>query len=600
MIISNRVGGGCFWLRISTLATLLILLTTSSTLASADDLDGSVLMQAMADELNRNMTSLQIEHQLKPYYISYRATDEEVVFVKAEFGGLVSNQRHRNRDLYVDLRVGDYSLDNSNFICQTSGSSYIESDRTNLPLEDNYDAIRNSIWLVTDGTYKKALETFSRKKAVIENQPRKDEVPDFSRPAVCREVEQPETIDIDQASWVEKIVQLSGIFKKFPKIYESNVTLRTNTNNQYFLDTEGNRNRRADIKTCTEIFAKARSEDGDPIEDYISFCNSGPDDLSDIAIMTKAIEAMAETLSLQTTLEKEEGYSGPVLLTGQAAAELFFQVLGKGSSDPRKPLFENEVLAKTAKSDLGDLVGRIGRKVMPDFLSAYDDPNLTEWGKTSLFGHFSIDDQGVQAQRVELIKDGKMTGLLMGRSPTKKFADTNGHGRFRNETYGFRVYGMPGVLVIESKESNTMDELKSRLINICKDYGNSYGLIITRLAATRPRDAAERYMQYYASATGAGKPILSSPSVAYKVDVETGKVELIRGLDFSSITLRILRDIVAVNQDKYVYNFMYRDDNGNEYPMSVMAPSVLIEEVDMATTETKTTKAPVLRHPYFK
>ncbi|HEX7320314.1 MAG TPA: metallopeptidase TldD-related protein [bacterium] len=563
-----------------------------------DDLDNSVLMRAMADELNRSMTSLQISNQIKPYYLSYRVIDRQACDIEAAFGGLIYSEDERNRDVFVDLRVGSYDFDNSNFICQVSGSESIESDQATLPLDDDYEAIRHGLWLVTDGTYKKALEKFSRKKAYIQNQQVKDEIADFAKVPVCRDDERLAQLRLERAAWELKIGELSSLFRMYPRIQESKVTFHTGVQAQYFLDAEGNRSRRVEMGTSIDVTAKAQSADGDPLEDFMSFCAPEPGQLPPLAEITSSIKAMAETLSLQASLIKEENYSGPVLFTDQAAAELFFQVLGKGVSDPRTPLFENEMMGENMKSGLGGLCGRFGRKVLPDFMFAYDDPTLVNWHGVPLLGAFLIDDQGVRSQRVDIVKEGKLAGFFMNRSPTKKIPGSNGHGRSRSESYGFRYTALPSVMVVGVDDAAAISDPIKTLVQMCKSYGNSYGIIISRLEATLAGDPMERYMRYFAGA-GKGKPLLSSPLVAYKIDVETGALTLARGLEFSSATSRILRDIVAVGNTAYTYNFFFRDENGNSYPMSVIAPPVVVEEIDLVTKETKTSKPPVLKHPYF-
>jgi len=580
----------------------LILLLIATGLVFAEGLENNALMQALNDEMTRNLSSLRIENQDKPYYLSYRVWDGWTCDIQAEFGGIVSSIRNHRRDIYVDLRVGSPELDNSNFACQSSGPSAIESDRTNLPLEDDYYALRNSIWLVTDGTYKKALERLSRKKAVIQNRPTKDSLPDFSAVPVCAKVELEARWNVNQPEWETRIAAISKLFQKFPRIFESSVTMHVDAANQYFLDGQGNKSRRGDQQAYIEVLAKTQSDDGDPIEDFIGFYSASAEGLPKLEEISRSVTAMAETLSLLAALKKEESYSGPVLFTGQAAAELFFQMLGKGVSDPRPPLYENDMVARNANSDnFGNLTGRMGRRVMPDFLSAYDDPNLAEWGGAELFGRFAIDDQGVKSERVDIAKDGKLTGFMMSRSPVKKVALSNGHARYRYENMGGRAIGLPGVLVIESRETQNLDDLKKVLNRTAQDFDNKYAIIVTRLAAARPRSTFEQYMRWFTpSPSASDKPMLTLPTVAYKVDLATGKAELVRGLDFSSITTRLLRDISAVSKETYTYNFLYHDNEGNAYSMSVVAPAVLIDEMDLVTKETKPTKPPILSHPFFK
>ena len=72
----------------------------------------------------------------------------------------------------------------------------IDSDQTPLPLDDDYYAIRQALWIVTDGTYKKALERLARKIATLQNQPRKDTVPDFIQIEATKSFEPIQKIDV--------------------------------------------------------------------------------------------------------------------------------------------------------------------------------------------------------------------------------------------------------------------------------------------------------------------------------------------------------------------------------------------------------------------
>lgn len=564
--------------------------------------DSTALYKAASDELTRSIQKLKIENQTKPYYISYRIEDTRMTEMRAGFGSIIFSNTGHSRDAYVTVRVGNYDRDNSNFICQTRSMNLIDSDQTPLPLEDDYYAIRQALWIVTDGTYKKALERLARKLATLQNQPRHDTIPDFARVEPTTSFKPTRFMDVDTNYWQEIVCQASALFKEFPEIQESEVTFKARAVIRYFLDTEGNQSRTTHTLSMLETVAKTQSKDGDPLEDRIGFYGLDPGDFPDQPAMLKAIRAMAETLSIQVSLEKEEDYSGPMLFVGQAAAELFFQILGKGVSDPKTPLFENEMLAQSASSELGMLTKRLGRRVMSNFLSAIDDPLIIKWHGTPLIGHYVIDDEGVPAQPVEVAIDGKLLSVLMSRTPAKRMPMTNGHGRHRDENYGPRVIGMVSNLIITPNEQYRVGDLGAMLVDLCKDYDIPYGIVITRLESTTPLTLKDRYMRYFQQMTGGGqeKGILSKPVTAYKVDVETGDVALVRGLDFADVTPRVLRDIIAVGNEDYVYNFIYRDGHGNAYPMSVIAPPVLVEEIDMEGIDTKPTKPPIIPHPYFK
>src|SRR3981189_3580160 len=125
-----------------------------------------VVFRAMHDEMRRSMQKLQLEALDKPYFISYRIVDDDSKEVAATLGSMLFSNESRMRLLTVNVRVGDYSLDNSNFASSPFGggsAAPIFTGFMQLPLDDNYNELRRQIWLATDGAYKKALEDLSGK-----------------------------------------------------------------------------------------------------------------------------------------------------------------------------------------------------------------------------------------------------------------------------------------------------------------------------------------------------------------------------------------------------------------------------------------------------
>ena len=76
----------------------------------------SVLMQALRDELARSMEELQLEDAEKPYFLAYRVFENATSSATASLGGLLNVNDGVNRQLVVELRVGDYDFDNTNFM----------------------------------------------------------------------------------------------------------------------------------------------------------------------------------------------------------------------------------------------------------------------------------------------------------------------------------------------------------------------------------------------------------------------------------------------------------------------------------------------------
>jgi hypothetical protein len=90
---------------------------------------------------------------------------------------------------------------------------------------------------------------------------------------------------------------------------------------------------------------------------------------------------------------------------------------------------------------------------------------------------------------------------------------------------------------------------------------------------------------------------IGSPALTYKVYVDDGHEELIRGAFAQSIPIRSLRQIEAVGNDTFVVNRLAGGDLPT--PTSIVAPSVLLEEMDLKKPSGNQQKPSLLTHPYF-
>ena len=268
----------------------------------------------------------------------------------------------------------------------------------------------------------------------------------------------------------------------------------------------------------------------------------------------------------------DANYSGPVLLTGQASAEMFARVLAPNLSGQRAALTDRPGQQSTATS----LVDRMNRPVLPSYLSVFDDPAEQRFAGRTLIGHYDVDDQGVPARRVSLVEDGLLTNLLMSRRPGKDRLQSNGHGR---SGYPGRETAQIGNLFITASGGKSYEELKKELIELAKVERLQYGVVIKALQAS-------------------GRGPIGTPVLTYKVYVADGREELIRGASVASLSVQSLRHIQAAGNDPFVANRLtgIRDA---ETPVSVVAPSVLLEELELERPSGTQQKPALLTHPFF-
>jgi TldD protein len=543
---------------------LLLLSFTISLPAQQVSKDQELILKAMEDELNRSMKGLKLKDLEKPSFIEYSLEDTIIHGINSVFGALVSSTTERRRLFHVNLRVGDYASDKKEI--NAAGELTIP-----LVVEDDLSALKQDMWLATDFAYKIANQNLAGKKAAWQNIVVNSEY-QFPREKASVNLLPLSDTQFDKAKWEKMAKEWSAIFKEHAEIEDSGVNIQYEFSPRYLVNSEGTKVRQSLPIFSLSAWAKMQSKDGLPVSNSIS--HYAPDlDKTSTDFFTNRIKSMVKELfELSSAKQFEDRYIGPVLFTGQASPEMFSQLLA--------PNLSGEKLETAEGDDVGELADRIGKAVLPNFLSVYDDPTVEEFNNQKLIGTYKIDDQGVEAQRTSLIENGILKGLLMSRTTRKEFPKSNGHGRAAS-------IGDPkaniGNLFIEAKDGKSEKELKEALIKECKAQQLPYGIWIKALEPT---------------STPSGK-YLTQPAIAYKIYVEDGKEELVNDLEFGEISVRTIRRILAAGKDQYVYNTMTGGRGGYVIVASIMAPSVLFEELELKGSSSSKVKPNLLNNPYF-
>ena len=142
--------------------------------------DTDKTLAALHDELQRSKDRLALPGQQRPYYIEYRLLDLDERMVSAEFGALLTTSTTRNRFMSVDVRVGDYKLDSSNFLSAQGFRGFLGSTGT-VGIDRDYNSLRQDIWLATDQAYKQALDSYSNKQAALRTLANAPTIDDFAQ-----------------------------------------------------------------------------------------------------------------------------------------------------------------------------------------------------------------------------------------------------------------------------------------------------------------------------------------------------------------------------------------------------------------------------------
>lgn len=565
----------------------------AATIAPADAVKGDVQLRAMLDELNRSRT-LQLSNLDKPYFIAIASNDSDGIDITASLGGLLSSSAAHLRAPDVRVRVGSYSLDNTNSVFSSS------SRFGSLPVDDNYDAIRTALWLVTDQRYKISAEEIARKRNALREIADPAKTPDFA-PATPVQLLQPiPPLNVDRAHWETVVRNLSARFRSHEAITSSTVRMRAISSGFRLVTTEGTVVRVPQSFSQVDIRDSGITADGAAIWNHKIIVALWPSELPSQQELQKDVDAVASETDALLKAPVAEDYSGPVLFDGEAAAEMMAQVLNDATRLPRKPVAPPEAQGEGQVLD-GVWSSRLGSKVTPPWLSIIDDPSQKTFAGEPLAGQYDMDEEGVPAGRVTLVDKGILKGFLLTRQPVRTFDASNGHARLPG-SWGAEL-PVFGNVFVNASETVPESQMRAKLIEKIKAAGLKYGVVIHRLDFPSTADVEELRAMAAQLQKGGSTRSLTPPLVAYRLYPD-GREELVRGFRFKDFSAKDLRDLDAASDRPFVFNY---ENNGNSFnwanattaatTSSVICPSLLFDSVDLDRAQGDGAKPPLVPAP---
>lgn len=521
------------------------------------DAEKDPILAAMLAELDRSTAQLQLPGFQKPFFIQYRVEDIEDFETKAAFGATEGASRNRARVARVTVLVGDYKTDSSG----TRGDGAVEM----TTLDDDPIALRSSLWSATDQAYKNALAAFAQKQAELKQVQTPPQADDFSHEPALVSLAATQVLTLDERAWQERVAHASGLYRTAPSVQSlahdiqyCSAAFHARVTVTRLVNSEGAMVRKSASSYQESFGVGMQAADGMHLDRSRASSGVTLGDLdSPEGFEKQAVALIASLADLRQAPLVEEEYHGPVLLSADASADTLRRLLGAGitASRPR--------LGTEARTN-GPFASSFHARVLPEFLDVVDDPALKTFQGKGLVGAYDVDDEGVAAQPVNLVTDGKLESYLIGRQPVKDFAQSNGHGRAAPSG---PARPSIGVLKITAHDGLSDDELNKKLLDMAKD-----------------RDLKS---VYYVETLGGAM----SPRLLYRMSPD-GTRQLVRGARLSDLDERTLRSSVeAAGKDLWLANY------AGEIPETVLAPALLVDDITIRRANDKNDKLPFYPPP---
>lgn len=518
---------------------------SSSSISTNDH--GDPILKAMLAELKRSQEKLQFGQFQRPYFIDYQVTEVQDYNSDAVLGAIRSDDLNVGRLVRVVVRIGDHKQDS--YFGEGTGTIEV------MPMDNNELALRHTLWLATDKAYKAALSGLTEKQAALKNVVIDQELPDFSEEKPVESVHSLAKLDTDLDRWKKMLRTTSDVFRSDPDLESSAAGLHFRVLNRYYVNTEGSVTRHGIGSYMYTFAGSTQAADGMRLERSHAYVVTKPDELPGPEEVKKDTEELIGTFAkLRKAPLVEDDYHGPVLFSADAATAMVERFIVPNILGIR-PELGNPGRTR------GEFSSYYKSRVLPEFFTVVDDPRSKKLQNMTLAGSYDVDDEGVEAHPITVIEKGVLTHFLLGREPIRDFSASNGHGRTA-------LAGQPrpqiSNLIVKASNGISFEELKQKMIQMCRDQGRPYG--------------------YYVETTvGPGV----TPRLLWRIYVNDGHMELVRGAIFNQLDTRALRsDIVAAGNDEYVYN------RADPLPSAIVAPSMLFGDLEIQRANRTREKLP--------
>lgn len=523
------------------------------------------MLAAMGAELARNLGKLRQDEFGPPYFLAYRLVETRRWEAMAQQGAIYSENDDDSRTAYVEARFGDRALDNVDL-------SY---HGFHGPASRDPEVLKQSFWLLTADAYRGALSAYLEKKAKKAVEFESDRLDDFSVEAPAAAVEAVAPPALDKPRLRSLLERLSRTFRSSPEAHDAQVSLTWSWSRRFLVTSEGTRLATPFESAPHEIraWAASRADDGMRLDSNAYITLGGFDDPGLEARAEAEVRRVAREVAELRRAPVQEAAAAPAILDPEMTGVLFHEALGhklegQRQRDPRESqLFRDQV----------------GKAVLPAFLSVFDDPSLASFNGERLHGSYRYDSEGVPSRRVSLVERGVLKEFLMSRWPVKGFSRSNGHGRADVRTH---PTGRMGNLIVEAHDPLPPAELERRLRAELERTGKPYGFLLVGSSGGENPTNRE-----------SPQTLEVRPRLVYRLD-RKGRRTLVRGVKLVGTPLVLLNRIVAAGSDAALANGFHCGAESGWVPVSQIAPSVLVSEVELQRLPEDRVRPPVVPHPF--
>jgi hypothetical protein len=492
---------------------------------------------AIAAELARGRGDLTLEGSPAPYFAELRLVRVEMLTLDGSYGGIITDLHETQGAGTLVVRVGTPEVGSGGVL----GSN--QEVTTTFPLAPDPAVTRKRVWLAMDAAFRGAAANYSAKQAVLARLAGEPPPPDQA-PGPGPVVHLPwgdgldapaPRLEVDREALRGLAARLSARFEAHPAVDNGDVVILALRSHLLTVTTEESVLGEIRDRAVLAVVADTQAADGMQLDHAAALHLDHLPTADELEARGIAMvdQVLGELEALAKAPMLDEDYDGPLLFSPVAAAQLLATTVAVHASGDPAPV-----------SDYGRVTelephwhAGLGRGVLPSWIDLVDDPLRAG------FGHYSVDDEGMPAQRLVLVDDGVLSDLFMTRTPNARVRASNGHARMAPGLG--RGPAMSNLELRSRRRGLDGAALERELLARAREDGYDFAYVVEsfrdgNLLGPVERESAIQY--------GGGRKVsLPIPGRLIRIGAD-GSRTLVRGALFSPVSMRVLRRIRAVGR----------------------------------------------------
>lgn len=448
----------------------------------------------------------------------------------------------------IEMRMGD----------PVKGGS-VESVKVGLPRNFYKDALdkeilfeaRELFWNCAEDLESKFSDTLGRKR-------QKGKYIYFSKEKPNQYIGEDKKFDVDLEQLRQTFEKASRELQR-PWLKDVELFIQASKKEKYFLNSEGTLIFGSGIQYIIRLDMSAIDEENFVIPHSARWVG---EDFSQIPSYEEIMKIGHQTRNelekiLKAPLQRNGEY--PVILDAENTGVIAHETTGHGLEGHRLQEGADFIEDKNSL-----FKGKIGKRIAPSFLSLYDDPLIDTFRGAPVNGHYLFDEEGVSAQKVQLIENGVLKNYLHSRQSAGYFeTQSNGHCR---ASEGIEPSPRMGVLVLDSSKTVSSKKLKEELIKECVRQNKPYGLMLKGSTGGWVIPEESLYN--------------TRPAHIFRV-YQDGKTERVQGIHIVGTPYQTLSNITMTGKTKGIFNG-YCSAGSGTIPSAEIAPSSLVKSLEVS------------------